>query len=965
MSDPFRRLPFVVSPGVSSAATAAVLAAALGLVAPAPAAAQGAAGAGAAQPAAGTGRITGRVVEAATGAGLQGVAVVVVGTRLGTMTGVDGRYTITGVPAGPADVQARRIGFQPKTVTGLAVVAGRAVEQNVSLGAATVQLSEVRVTAAIERGSVNQALDAQRTAVNTVNAITSEQIARSPDGDAAQAVQRVSGVSVQDGRYVFVRGLGERYTTTSLNGARLPSPEPERKVVPLDLFPSGLLQSITTAKTFTPDLSGDFSGAQVDIRTREFPARRALAITTSTGFNTALGSGVPSAPGVGGEWMAAAGSERFVPRIANAAGLLTTTSQGDKNNIINSFRDVWQARDARPRPNGSVSASLGGNDPLLFGHRLGYLLSGTYSNTQEVRDGEVRAIARAGDPSIGQSNEVSINRFDGRSGRQSVLMGGLANFGTLIGTRSRLSLNNTYNRTADNDARVERGVSESDALPIQIQRLDYVQRTIWSSQLAGEHELGRSRVTWSGTMSGVRRDQPDRSEFIQQIVTTGAPSATTPGGAPATGGSLLWLNSLPEGAVRTFASLSERSGEGQLNYQLQLGNVVRPLTVKAGALGRTTARTSDVRSYGIFARIFGDAQRGLAPEQLFGGAFTAPDSSSLSVRSLAQGGAYSASDDLAAGYAMAEVPVGPRLQVIAGARAERSRVRVDAVGTALDTSAARRFFTDALPALLLNYRPSEAQAVRLSATRTLARPEYRELAGIRTREVLGGVDTRGNPDLVRTLIDNYDARWELYPSAGEVLSVGAFAKRFQNPIERVFRPSNTNSLITFLNARSATNVGLEFEARKRLDGLGLPVRGLTAFGNLTLIRSEIRLGPGQEGIQRENRALTGQAPYVVNTGLTWANAEGSASATALFNRVGSRIAAAGELPLPDVMEMPRNVVDLSFLFPLRTRGGAGGLSARVDARNLLDARYVWQQGAVTREAFRAGRVVQVGFAYRP
>ena len=221
------------------------------LLVPLPLAAQGA-----------VGRIVGRVVDAASGQGLTDVAIQVVGTTQGTQSGVDGRYIINRVPAGTVTLQARRIGFTPKTITGLMLDADGALEQDISLGAAAITLEAQVVSAEAERGTVNEALDEQRNATGIVTSITREQIARSPDSDAAQAVQRVSGVTVQDGKYVFVRGLGERYTTTSLNGARLPSPEPERRVVPLDMFPSGLLQAISTQKNFTPDQPGDFSGAQ-------------------------------------------------------------------------------------------------------------------------------------------------------------------------------------------------------------------------------------------------------------------------------------------------------------------------------------------------------------------------------------------------------------------------------------------------------------------------------------------------------------------------------------------------------------------------------------------------------------------------------------------------------------------------------------------------------------------------------
>src|SRR5690606_294319 len=172
--------------------------------------------------------------------------------------------------------------------------------QDVSLEQARIQLSTQLVTATSSRGSVDAALETQQTSSNVVSSVTAEQIARSGDGDAGEAVARVAGVSVQDGKYVYVRGLGDRYTQASLNGARIPSPEPEKKVVPLDLFPAGLLQSITTVKTFTPDQPGDFSGASVNIETKEFPSERTWAVSTSEGASdNAFGNEVPMSERVG------------------------------------------------------------------------------------------------------------------------------------------------------------------------------------------------------------------------------------------------------------------------------------------------------------------------------------------------------------------------------------------------------------------------------------------------------------------------------------------------------------------------------------------------------------------------------------------------------------------------------------------------------------------------------------------
>ncbi|MGH7497614.1 MAG: TonB-dependent receptor, partial [Gemmatimonadales bacterium] len=288
-----------------------------------------------------TGRIVGRVVEAEQGAPIAGAQVELVEGTAHAVSALDGRYTLAGVPAGPVSVRVRMIGFTPKTVTGVIVPPGGTVAQDVSLSGEAVQLAEISVSAEAERGTVNRALDEQRNAGNIINAVTAEQIAKSPDSDAGQAVQRVSGVTVQEGKYVLVRGLGERYTTTSLDGARIPSPEPERRVVPLDLFPSSLLEGITTSKTFTPEQPGDFSGAQVNLKTREFPLGRVITFSASAGLNdAATGKGVVKAPSVGGEWLGFGGGARQLPAGVRAAGDLAGVNQDQQNALIGSFRNV-------------------------------------------------------------------------------------------------------------------------------------------------------------------------------------------------------------------------------------------------------------------------------------------------------------------------------------------------------------------------------------------------------------------------------------------------------------------------------------------------------------------------------------------------------------------------------------------------------------------------------------------------
>jgi len=894
------------------------------------------------------GQIVGRVLDMETGRGLPGTQVVLDGTQIGVLAGVDGRYLLRGVPAGPATVRFVMLGYGTKAVSGIMVPVGGTTEANVSLETSAILLDEIVVTAAEERGSVARALDDQRNAITVTSSISLEELSRSPDGDAGEAVRRVSGVTVQDGKYVFVRGLGERYTTTSLNGARVPSPEPERRVVPLDLFPSGLLQNITTSKTFTPDLSGDFSGASVNIETRSFPTRREYSFSASTGYNTAATSrAMFFAPGAGSEWLGMAAADRTLPAFVQQFGNFQSVvpNQAQVNQMVRSFRNAWSAGATTGKPKSSFSASVGGTDPI-FGQDIGYLFSGTYSYNEEAKRKQRRAQAIPG-TAPGSTSEIDL--FEGASGGRSVLWGGLANLSMLVGTSSRFVANGTYNRTADDEARVETGFSENLGQSFQIQRLSYVERSVASAQLAGEHQLGDAqRIDWRGTWSGVTRVEPDRSEFVKQL-------DTDPEGNPLPPA---WFSVSNEGAVRTFSDLDESSIEGSASYTLTLGSRSREHRLKIGGLARSTQRDASNFAYSI-AGTLNRAGRELEPEQIFDGRFSADTAQVFRISPLAQGGSYSAEDRIVAGYAMFEWALSRRLRVIGGARVENSNLTVDAQGTLGQPVAAHPTYTDVLPSLGLNWSLSETQTVRVSASQTLSRPEYRELAPVQYREVLGGDNVVGNPDLVRSLIRNLDVRWEWYPSAGEAITVALFAKSFKNPIERVYLGTSGTRIITFVNAEGARNYGAELEVRTGLGFMAEALEGTSVFANTTLMSSEIEIS--QSGAQTAaNRPMVGQSPYVVNAGLTHSIPAWGFSATALYNIAGRRIENAGELPLPDVYEEPRHSLDVSLRFPL-----VGGLRGKADLENLLDAAYEQTQGTVVREYYRSGRTFSLGVSWQP
>jgi hypothetical protein len=875
---------------------------------------------------AGDGRIVGRVLDAQTGAGLPNVSIEVVNSRLRVMSGLDGRYVVSGVAAGEIALRAQTLGYAVKTVTAVQVTAGRAVELNIALDPSAVELAAIEVTAGVERGSVSRALDMQRNSAGIMNAIGSEQMARSPDSDAAAAMQRVSGVTVQDGRFVFVRGLGERYTTTSLNGSRIPSPEPERKMVPLDLFPAGLLQTITTAKTFTPDLQGDFSGAQVDIRTREYPARRQLSMSMSQGFNSVVtGRMLPMAPRLSGEWLAAATGPRLIPTVVETTPRPQPGQQS--NAMVNAMRNAWSTEQRHGAQSSSLGASLGGSDDVL-GRTIGYLASATYSLGDEANIDAVR-------------ENPEGDRYEGTVGRRSVLVGGLLNVSTMFGTHSRISLNNSYNRSADNEARLESGLYENHGTHIQIERLRYVERTVRSNQVAGQHQLsGRHRLDWAATNSAVSRQEPDRSEFVTWL----DPAVPT------------WYNQ--EGAFRAYGGLEEGGTELSADYRIDLG-VTRSHAIRFGALHRTTRRHAFDTGYAIRSREWtpDDPRWQMSPEEFFDGRFSTNGEQIFELGIFNAGGNYTADDRVVAGYSMVELALLPRLRFVGGARIERSALSVayeDVLGT---RGVAEPSYTDILPAASFILDLTETQKLRVSASQTLARPEYREIAPVCYRAGLGEEQRCGNPDLRRTLIQNYDVRWELYPSHGEVLSVSLFAKRFTDPIEARYQGrSGTNSL-WFQNAERAVNYGIELEAMRNLSFVSGRLEPLTAFMNATVMKSEVHTGVEGD----EPRAMTGQAPYVANAGLTWLSPGRATSATVLYNIVGERIinARPSGQGVQDMMEMPRPGLDVSLRFPL-----LGAVAGKLDLKNLLDSPYEVRQGDLLRVHYRSGRSVSLGMSWQ-
>jgi TonB-dependent receptor len=663
------------------------------------------------------------------------------------------------------------------------------------------------------------------------------------------------------------------------------------------------------------------------------------------GVNAAItGKTVLRAPTVGREWLASAGAERAMPRLARDAGDLTGATLADINAIVASFRNAWSAVPGTGAPAGSMSMSFGGEDPLL-GLPIGYVGSLTYSTGPETRADEQRAVAVVGTDGTRPQNE-----YTGSSTRTSVLWGGLLNLSTRLGGGSKISLNNLYDRSGENEATHYQGGNEEFSYDFDLTRLTFTERSLRSNQLAGQHLLGgRHHVEWSATLSGVTRNEPDRSDIVYVATRDPKTSALTPS---------YWFGA-PRTATRTFSALDEYSRDFRASTRLTVGPPSREFAVKFGGSYRRTERDADSRAFDIINFTLDEAARSGAAETIFDGANAAAGRLGLFIN--ANGGRYEASDDNAAGFIQLEIPISGAVKLVGGARAERAQLRVNSLSPQGVPAAASLDDTDVLPALTVNVAINDRQNLRLSASQTLSRPEYRELSPVSHFDVLGGLVLTGNPDLTRSLIQNADIRWEWFPNPGEVISIGAFAKRFQDPIERVVKGTTGALTLGFVNAEAAHNYGIEFEVRGSLADLTGFLTPFTVFGNATLMRSEITPGNTDvSALTSANRPMVGQAGYVLNAGLGYVHPTQDISVTVLYNVVGRRIHEAGALPLPDSYEEARHVVDVALRLPL-----VNGLSMKLDGKNLLDSPFEVTQGQVTRHKYRSGRTFSAGFSWNP
>lgn len=908
-----------------------------------------------------TGTLTGTVVDAATGTPVIRATVQIVDTKLGAITNTSGAYTIKNVPIGNVSIKVTYLGYTPKIISGIRIVPGQPTRQDISMTTQAIRNDTLVVTARADRQSDNAALIERKRATTVSDAISADQISKASASDAGDAMKRVTGVSVVGSKYVVVRGLSERYSATQLNGINLPSPEPEKKVVPFDIFPSSMISRLTTVKTFTPDNPGDFAGGLVNITTKDYPESFLLSFSAGSGFNSeAQGTDAPTYKGGESDFLGMDDGTRELPGEL-APGRRATPE--DQAVLLNRFtNNVYTPVNSSLPINQSYNLSVGNQYDVGF--PLGFLISGTYSNSSSFRAQEEAY------PLLSISNGRRDLRYDydTRYSERSTLWGGLVSLTAQFAPEHKVSIKTIYNHTSDDETRVAEGFyNQSTTGFIRSTRLRFLERSLASGQLAGEHQLTgllNSKVDWRAAISLASRYEPDNRTTTYFRWDDGL---------------YRFANNFGSNNGRFFSDLNDRETNLGLDWTIPFSNWEGASSrLKVGGLGRIRSREFSARRF-VFSTESSDPNLlVLAPEQLF-----TPEnvrSRTISFNDETQRtDSYDAEENIMAGYAMVDITLAGPLRFIGGARLEKWTVDLMPInivtGLVEESLRSKRDVSDVLPSANLIYSLSEEMNVRGSFSQTLARPEFREMAPFRFDDYRQS--TYGNPALERTQIMNYDLRWEWFPRGGEVVAASGFFKSFANPIEQ-FYLIGSDIAVEPANASDAVSYGAELEFRKALDFIAPSLEGFSFGTNITLVKSEVSFTEGEsvkifDGISindyssavltNSSRPMQGQSPYVVNASLGYDNLDWGMSATLLYNIFGERLATVGTYGIPDVYEQPRGSLDITLAQRL-----PAGLQLKLSGRNLLDAEHIFRQEfadgeQVMVERYHSGRSISIGIGF--
>lgn len=840
-----------------------------------------------------TGKIVGKVIDKTTGETLIGLTVGIDGTTKGAATDIEGRFQIANLTPGKYNISFRYLGYQTKNVTGVEVVNGQSTNLDVVMEQTTSQaLQEVVVTATYRQETIGALYAQQKNAVSISSGIASDQIKRSPDRNTSEVIKRVSGASIQDNKFIVVRGLNERYNLTMLNNSVLPSTEADRKAFSFDIFPSNIIDKIIITKTATADLPGDFAGGVVQIATKDVPDISFLEVSLGTGFNSvSTGKDFISNGQTTANWLSFADNNRKLPsNIPSPLGIRQSTDAqkvGYSLDLGNPYRP--QTSTALPTQNHQVTLGLRNN--LKSGGYLGSIFSLNYRNSMALVDFNRTDFD---DPT---QLVNPLKSFVDPQNRFSTTLGGLANF-ALTKEKFKISSKNVFSRGYDEIYYERTGFDGNNLIDVELFANDLSTKSLYSTQLDGDHQIGKKglKFNWNLNYSRIDRAQPDfRTAFYSKSLNSKD------------------AFSLIDRNTRRFHSdLNEDNYGGSMNLSIPFDWKANKQTFKVGALGALKSRDFVGRFFQLKANnnaftreisklpiwdIYNPLY--IKEDVLFFDDFTNNVDS------------YKANSELGAAYALMDNKFGEKLRLVYGIRTEYYQQNIDATDQSGLKVDGRQNFLDILPSANLTYNLSNKSNFRVSASRTVNRPEFRELAPFDFFNFTENNSVVGNPSLKRGQINNVDLRYELYPSQGEAITATVFYKNFNNPIEFSTDAQSNQDLrkFTYRNAETAYALGIELDIRKKLSFLGGAewLSNFIAFSNVSFIQSQVEV---VTLTGTDKRPLQGQSPFLINAGLQFNTSKSGLSASLLYNRIGDRIYVVGiDEGYPAWIDKGRDIID--------------------------------------------------------
>jgi hypothetical protein len=856
------------------------------------------------------------------------------GTTHGTSTDDKGKYSLNLEPGNYVLVVAY-LGYQTIEIP-FSLNPSEKKTINHSLEAGGVQLKDIVLTTIVRKNTESAVLTETKVARQVTNSISAEQMNKGTDGNAAQAIQRVPGVTIVDGKFVMIRGLNERYNNVLINNSLAPSTEIDRRTFSFDLLPTTTLEKMTIGKTGASFLPGDFAGGIINVTTSEnFSDFTQISFNVGYRINTTFN-----------DYWQTEGSPTDFLGYDNGFRQLPSGFPTNSNVLNDNTQSVFYANQLENNFNpekrsafldSGIGFSIGRNINLKNDKKLSTVNILSYSNKFENYDKNVNSFINdfSGGINIPQEQKVFVDNFNSNETRLTLM----SNWSLKFNEDNKINFKNLFNQIGENFTTLREGF-DYDQRPGQLLRnyeFGYTGRRILSSQFNGDHNITENKnLHWVLGGNFIKDIMPDLRRFrtFRDINNTNEPFKMID--PP---------SSNPFDTGRFFSDLNEKSINASVDYTYKVNKdeeegdefEADKITLKTGLFTDYKDRDFSARyfSYIIPGSVSFERKEELISlplSQIFAPANVTATNGWVLREGSNLSDSYTANNLLTAGYIYGEYPI-EKFLLTGGVRIEHNILQVNGF-QGINKVLIEQPVTSILPSFNFSYNANEKSVMRLAYSRTVNRPEFREIAPFLFYNFQEDTEVDGNSNLKTATIDNFDARYEIYPSNGETISLGAFYKRFKNPIEFILPVVSQQRRMRYSNSDNAELYGAELELRKSMKNIFKAgfLSDLSVNLNASYIFSEVDLGSAANA-QQQKRALQGQSPYVVNFALGYNNKENGWNSNLIYNRFGDRIYAVGGDIFPTIYELARNQLDFTISKSFEK------MSYKLGISNLLDDKY--------------------------